>query len=85
MEGGDNSMADSHYDAIYEANYKEMTLIEIKKKRLNRKIASLERESSRSLIVLDKLKGFSWSGIPSCIPDIRATVWSLLSDYIPID
>jgi len=37
------------------------------------------------MIVLDKLRTLSWSGVPSCVPHIRGTVWSLLSDYIPID
>ena len=48
MEGGGNS--DAYYDANYEANYKEKTLIEINKKRLNRKITNLEREANRPLI-----------------------------------
>jgi len=52
---------------------------------LNRKIQNLETTIDRPLIVLDKLKTLSWSGIPSCVPEIRGTVWSLLSDYIPID
>ena len=64
MEGGGSN--DQYYDANYEANYKEKTLIEINKKRMNRKIANLERESGRNLIVLDKLKSTAWSGIPSC-------------------
>jgi len=72
-------------DAHYEANYKEKTLIEINRNRLNRKIQNLEAQIQQSMIVLDKLKTLSWSGIPSCVPYIRGTVWSILSDYIPID
>ena len=48
MEGG--GKADAYYDANYEANYREKTLIEINKKRLNRKITNLEREASKNLI-----------------------------------
>ena len=36
-------------------------------------------------MVLDKLKLASWSGIPLSTPHIRAEIWSLLSDYMPID
>ena len=64
MEGG--GKPDAYYDANYEANYREKPLIEINKKRLNRKITNLEREASKNLIQLDKLKSASWSGIPSC-------------------
>ena len=53
-------------DAHYEANYKEKTLIEINRNRLNRKIQNLETQITVPLIVLDKLKTLSWSGIPSC-------------------
>ena len=53
-------------DAHYEANYKEKTLIEINRNRLNRKILNLETQINEPLIVLDKLKTLSWSGIPSC-------------------
>ena len=48
MEGGGNN--DAYYDANYEAKHKEKTLIEINKKRLNRKIQNLEREANRNLI-----------------------------------
>ena len=72
-------------DAHYEANYKEKTLIEINRNRLNRKIQNLENQIDQPLIKLDKLKTLSWSGIPSCVPEVRGMVWSLLSDYIPID
>ena len=53
-------------DAHYEANYKEKTLIEINRNRLNRKIQNLEAQLNQSMIALDKLKTMSWSGIPSC-------------------
>ena len=53
-------------DAHYEANYKEKTLLEINRNRLNRKIQKLEETISQPMIVLDKLKTLSWSGIPSC-------------------
>ena len=56
----------STIDAHYEANYKEKTLIEINRNRLNRKISNLEAHISAPMIVLDKLKVLSWSGIPSC-------------------
>ena len=45
----------------------------------------MEQQITCPLIKLDKLRTLSWSGIPSCVPEIRGTVWSLLSDYIPID
>jgi hypothetical protein len=61
-----NSRAEATIDAHYEANYKEKTLIEINRNRLNRKIQNLEAQIKRPLIVLDKLKTLSWSGIPSC-------------------
>ena len=60
-------------------------MIEINKKRVNRKITNLQRECDRNLIMLDKLKATAWPGIPSCIPQVRAKIWSLLSDYIPLD
>lgn len=53
-------------NAHYEANYKEKTLIEINRNRLNRKIQKLEETIAEPMIVLDKLKTLSWSGIPSC-------------------
>ena len=77
--------ASTNLDIHYETNYKEKTLLEINRNRLNRKISNLEAQINRPLIVLDKLKTLSWSGIPSCVPEIRGMVWSLLSDYIPID
>jgi len=64
-----NSRAEATIDAHYEANYKEKTLIEINRNRLNRKIQNLEAQIKRPLIVLDKLKTLSWSGIPSCKKD----------------
>ena len=86
MSMSSNSMAAStNLDIHYETNYKEKTLLEINRNRLNRKISNLEAQINRPLIVLDKLKTLSWSGIPSCVPEIRGMVWSLLSDYIPID
>ena len=54
------------FDAHYEANYKEKTLLEINRNRLNRKIQKLEECISQPMIVLDKLQTLSWSGIPSC-------------------
>ena len=86
MSMSSNSMAAStNLDIHYETNYKEKTLLEINRNRLNRKISNLEAQINRPLIVLDKLKTLSWAGIPSCVPEIRGMVWSLLSDYIPID
>ena len=61
-----NSRQEPNIDAHYEANYKEKTLIEINRNRTNRKIQNLETTIDRPLIVLDKLKTLSWSGIPSC-------------------
>lgn len=42
-------------EAHYEANYKEKTLLEINRNRLNRKIQKLEETISQPMIVLDKL------------------------------
>lgn len=61
-----SNKADVTVDAHYEANYKEKTLIEIKRNRVNRKILNFEAQIEKPLIVLDKLKQLSWSGIPSC-------------------
>ena len=65
-------------DAHYEANYKEKTLLEINRNRLNRKIQKLEETIAQPMIVLDKLKTLSWSGIPSCKWHID---WATLCDF----
>ena len=62
IEGAATSTMDAHY----EANYKEKTLIEINRNRLNRKIQNLETQINQPMIKLDKLMTLSWSGIPSC-------------------
>ena len=69
-------------DAHYEANYKEKTLLEINRNRLNRKIQKLEETISQPMIVLDKLKTLSWSGIPSC--KFKKKFVTILTDTLPV-